>query len=568
MKRLIPHRLKSALSGVRRNENFPDWEAILNTNRILWKESRKRAKKGPKVLLATNVGGLAHATILESLLAAALTLRGADAHLLLCDGVLPGCLRVGFSDISPTAFEQYKLPENVCKPCQFTGEQVYNPLKLVSHKFSRFITETEFNQVRKIAAGIPLNEIAEFRYDSISVGEHAYAGALRYFARGDISLEPKGEIVIRRYLEASMLTYFVMQRLLKSYHFDVSCFHHGIYVPQGITGEVCRKAGVKVVNWNPSYRKNTFIFSHNDSYHHTLLSEPTDVWENIDWNDRLENEIVNYLKSRWYGTRDWIWFHEKPDDDAEKFAKSIGLNLNKPCIGMLTNVIWDAQLHYRANAFPNMLVWVFETIKYFEKRPDLQLIIRIHPAEIRGTSPSRQPLLLEINKHFKELPKNVFVIPPESPVSTYAVMMKCNSVIIYGTKTGVELTSMGIPVIVGGEAWIRNKGLTLDASSPEEYFNLLDSLPLSDVYNPDIIKRARKYAFHFFFRRMIPLPFMEPVEGGNPPYKISIPSLERLLPGSYPGLDVICEGILDGKPFIYEAEKRGIHDENVIVEVC
>ena len=30
----------------------------------------------------------------------------------------------------------------------------------------------------------------------------------------------------------------------------------------------------------------------------------------------------------------------------------------KPVIGLLTNVFWDAQLHYRANAFKDMLDWI------------------------------------------------------------------------------------------------------------------------------------------------------------------------------------------------------------------
>ncbi len=59
-------------------------------------------------------------------------------------------------------------------------------------------------------------------------------------------------------------------------------------------------------------------------------------------------------------------------------------------------------------------------------------------------------------------------------MSTYALMSLCNAAIIYGTKMGVELTSVGLPVIVAGEAWIRNKGLTHDASSPEEYFRILE----------------------------------------------------------------------------------------------
>jgi hypothetical protein len=221
--------------------------------------------------------------------------------------------------------------------------------------------------------------------------------------------------------------------------------------------------------------------------------------------------------------------------------------------------MWDAQLHYPANAFPSMLAWVLQTIEYFKGRPDLQLLIRVHPAEIRGTATSRQPLVPEIEKAFPVLPPNVFVIPPESQVSTYAAVANVNAAIIYGTKTGVELTSMGIPTIVAGEAWIRNKGLTLDASSPEDYFEILGRLPLARRMPPEQIERARKYAYHFFFRRMVPVPSMVPTRA-VPPFKLSIDSIDDLLPGRQPGLDVICDGILNGSPFVFPAETHGVHD--------
>ena len=63
--------------------------------------------------------------------------------------------------------------------------------------------------------------------------------------------------------------------------------------------------------------------------------------------------------------------------------------------------------------------------------------------------------MAELRAAFPQLPKNVFIIPPESKLSTYAAMFACDSVLIYGTKAGVELTSFGVPVVVAGEAWIR-----------------------------------------------------------------------------------------------------------------
>lgn len=128
----------------------------------------------------------------------------------------------------------------------------------------------------------------------------------------------------------------------------------------------------------------------------------------------------------------------------------------------------------------------------------LRLLIRVHPAEIWGMNPSRQKVADEIKKVFPVLSKNVFIIPPQARISIYATMLQCNAVIIYGTKRGVELASMGIPVIVAGEAWVRNKGITMDAVSGTHYYTLLDTLTLEKPLDESTVIRARKYAYHFF----------------------------------------------------------------------
>src|SRR5207248_2924807 len=159
----------------------------------------------------------------------------------------------------------------------------------------------------------------------------------------------------------------------------------------------------------------------------------------------------------------------------------------------------------------NMLEWCVETVRWFADHPELQLLIRVHPAEIRGYVPSRQPIVEELQRAFAgALPPNVFVIPPESEASTYAAMLRCDSALIYATKMGVELSALGLPIIVAGEAWVRNKGITSDVSSREEYRSVLDRLPFGERLPPDRVDRAQRYAFHYFFRRMIPLEILAP----------------------------------------------------------
>ncbi len=264
------------------------------------------------------------------------------------------------------------------------------------------------------------------------------------------------------------------------------------------------------------------------------------------------NDYTKYLASRREGLFDWIVFHRARLQDPKDIAKRIGVDPSKPVIGLLTNVTWDAQLHYPANAFPNIVEWLVQTCEYFATRRDLQLLIRVHPAEISGFPPSRQPILEELRKRVPELASNIIVVPPESDIGTYALMSLCDAAIIYGTKMGVELTSIGLPVIVAGEAWIRNKGLTHDASSPAEYFRILQKLPFRERLGAAQLARARQYAYHFFFNRMIPLPFIDP-KAGYPIYRLKLDRIQQLLPGASSGLDTICAGILKRQPFVLRA---------------
>jgi len=563
---MIKHSVKAAgaraLSALRPRPpaRYPDWAAILKSDSARWRSARVAARSGPRILIANSAGFDHHVTTIDSLLAVALTLRGADVHILLCDEALPACVISHHHRIAPEQFVESGPSRRLCGPCFMNGFKVFHSLGLPIHRYNAFLTSEDRKNADGLSATIPIQEIEGFRLDGTAVGEHALAGALRYFARGDLNGEPHAEAVLRRYFRAALLSTCALRRLLSSFSFESVCGLQGLYVPDGLVGEVARTQNVRTVSWNEAYRKQTFIFSHYDTYHRTMLSEPAANWENMPWTDEMELQILDYLKSRWYGTHDWIDYTQDWSEDVSSIAAGFGIDFSKPCIGLLTNVIWDAQVHYGGNAFSNMLEWTLETIRYFAKRPDLQLIVRVHPAEVRGVNRSRQLMADEIKRAIPDLPKNVFVIPPDSSMNTYAAMTKCNAVIIYGTKAGVELSSFGVPVIVAGEAWIRNKGLTLDANSAAEYFDILDRLPLGERMSERATQQARKYAYHFFFRRLIPLPFLRETKGDSL-FRLEISGTEDLLPGRHPGLDVICDGITKGSEFIYPAE---LYPENLV----
>ena len=535
---------------------YPDFSSLIAESPEPWQSARAAAASGPRVLMASAIGSYAHAVTLESALAVALTFRGAEVHALLCDGSMTACAECDAS-LYPNVsrFVAHGPSRDLCRDCLWPAERVYGQLGLKVHRYGDWLTADDRADARRLAAAAPADEIRGMMLDGLAIGQHAYAGALRFFATASLDDEPGGEAVLRRYLEAALLTVSATRKLLRAVGFTSAVFTHGIYVPWGIIGEVARRERVKVSTWNVAYRKRRFIFSHDDTYHHTLMNEPRSHWEDNELTASQDSELMKYLKTRRDGLFDWIVFHRPSAQEPDSIATQLGVDRSKPIIGLLTNVAWDAQLHYPANAFPNMLEWLVQTCQYFATRPDLQLLIRVHPAEISGFPPSRQPILSELRRRLPTLASNIIVVPPESGISTYAVMSLCNSAIIYGTKMGVELTSVGMPVIVAGEAWIRNKGLTEDASSPDEYFRILDRLPFPGPLGATQLARARRYAYHFFFNRMIPLPFVEP-KAGYPIYRLKLESLAQLFPGESRGLDTICDGILGKGTFVMSDSPR------------
>lgn len=547
--------------GVRRRQARafePDWARILADSGPVWPEALAAAEAGTRVLLATSTGAHPSAPLMDTLLAGALTLRGASASFLLCDGVLPACQMVEIGLQGPGSFTRGGPQRHMCAHCFPRADALYRPLGLPIHRYSRLLTDEERRTAATVAAGTPADRLAALEVDGLPIGEHARAGALRYFARSTLDGEPRAEAVLRRFVEAALLTAHATRRLLVRDRIDVVVVNHGIYVPHGIVAEVARREGRRVVAWNVAYRKRSFLFSHGETYHHTLMAEPVSDWEAVEWTPERDAEVVEYLGSRRRGGRDWIVFHNtRPIEDLRKAAPELrAIDLDRPIIGLLTNVAWDAQLHYPANAFPDMLDWIVRTVRWFAGRSDLQLLIRVHPAELSGDIPSRQRVVEELRRAFPALPPNVFVVPPGSPMSTYAAAEACDAVIIFGTKTGVELTSLGIPVIVAGEAWIRNKGLTSDAASADHYFGILSRLPFRARMPEPLVRRARKYAYHFFFRRMIPIDQVDPT-GGQPQFRLNLRTVDDLRSGVSAGLDVICDGILHGTPFVYPAERLG-----------
>lgn len=460
-------------------------------NRVKLQQSTKTNKR---FLIASNIGGNLNTLALDLVLANALRSRGHHVDVTLCNKALPACMYCELNKYDDVDEFIKKGSSKLCNSCFSTGKQALSIYGFKSIQMEKHSTNTK-----------------------LPYQESAISGTKRFLARSTLLNDSQTDKIREMYLEASKISRYSFNEILKNGNYNSVIAHHGIYVPQGDVSVIANELNVPIYTWVQGYRKGSYLFAKNDTYHKTLMSESE--WERELSPDET-NEISNYLLSREAGTNDWIKFAIS----SKWIARAdLGFPSEKGAIFVaFTNVSWDAQLHYSSNIFDNMFDWLEETINFFIMNKNLNLVIRIHPAEITGAIKSQEPTLKWINNRFNSLPANIKIIGPEADLSSYSLISVADVGIIYASKVGLEFATSGKPLIVCGEAWIKNKNFTNDPRSVEEYFQMLQSF----AANPNMLRSnkelALQYAYYFFFRRCIKLESIKPIKY----YPYALPKLK------------------------------------------
>ncbi len=519
------------------NKSLPNWKKILD-GKILNK------KNNQKILIATLSGGHKVASTVDSLVGVGLSLKGANVSYLLCDQFLNNCIMKTYRNNVSLEKNNYRNTK-LCDDCYKCGKIAFQNTNFNQIKLSSYFKNLHEEKIKKILKkNNSLKKILSFKINKIDIGEQVHASICRYYAVGDFTKEKNLSSVAKSYFKSALKAYFSIEELLKEKKFDTIIVNHGFYIPQGILAEIARKKNIDFVTWTTGARKNSIIFSHNNIYYKDFTTEPISRWKNINLK-KIEKKTINYLNSKALGINDYKYKDNKVILDASSLFIKNKIDLNKPLIGLTTNVIWDAQITYSDTIFKNMMEWVIQTIIYFKKRPDLNLIIRVHPTEVNADRPAKEKVADKINKLFKnQLPQNVFIIKPEDETSTYSILDECNSILTYGTKLDMEYAARGFPIIVSGDAITRNKDLVFQPKNKKEYFKLLNQLPMIKNNKK---KEALKFAYHYFFKRTISIKSLEEVSNSFPPFKIKDNFVKQFTYDK--NLHSICNSIINKKKF-------------------
>jgi hypothetical protein len=494
---------------------------------------------GIRVLNFSLRGAWTTHTAWETVIALGLRLRNAHVEFFTCGGVLPCC---GMGDLNhPPCISCYHYLLNFIQPFNFHLKVGKGTVS--SHRFQKTF---------QILDSITWQEVYHYEYKGLNLGQIVLPMVRWYLRRSKFPEDEQTLNVYRKFLKSAVLIVEISKILLKENTYDVIFCLNGEFFAEAIIRILAKQKGIRVVTYERGYHPDSLFFQHDDPACKYVVERYWRHVASISLTEKENLDLDRYLSIRQGGVKGigGLVFWPRIEQDELIIRNTLSLEPDKPLAVLFTNTTFDTMTQNMEVIFQDMFHWIKTTIEFFKVHPEWQLVIRIHPSEVRDTGrESNEPVAKWIEATFSTLPANIKIVQPESTLSSYTLMRMSQVGLVYTSLAGLEMALMSKPVIVAGKAHYREKGFTDDPVSSQHYIEILKNrLSVENILTNNQLEIARRYAYLFFFRTMIPFNLLSEPKRGE--VVLNFNTLSDLLPGRSKELDVICNGILNGEDFL------------------
>jgi Capsule polysaccharide biosynthesis protein len=459
----------------------------------------------------------------ETTIAQALRLRGARCAFFFCGGGLPIC-EIGWP------------ARDAAKPCKTCGPYVAEMIDVAKFPHRSLDELVSADERRAIETRVRSGRYIPDLFRGRALDPLFEQSLLWFFRAGTLPKTEEAERAREDFRIGAAIMTTAAPRLLDAVSPDVVVLVNGLLYEEKIVREEALARGVRVVSYEMGVQAGTLQFSDTSP---AVDNDISDLWER-EGDRRLDDEaelvLQESLRARRSGSSLYRRYYPRP--------RSLSTRTPAPLVAVFTNVSWDTAVTGKAFAFDSMFDWLAETIRIAERHPELEFVIRAHPSESRWPGQeSRERVTEFIRGRFASLPGNVRLVPPEEPVDSYSLVDAADVVAVFSSTVGLEAAAAGKPVCVVGKTHYRGRGFTKDATSAEDYQALFDDLSWAKP-DSERRRRARRYAYLYFCRAMIP--FRAVIQDENSEPIFTYQNVAELAPGRDPYLDLVCDGILGG----------------------
>jgi hypothetical protein len=545
---MIIDRLKAILIGTN-GKNAPEYRRII---RKIGREASGIAQSAQgegrlKVLFGPSFSIYPPCHVHDVIFSAALRIRGAEIVPIYCDQVQhTECNFVGGVWGGGPKFKAN------CQECGNTSQKMWKEIGLSPQAFSSYLDSNRVRQIDEEVAALPDEAWRTFSHGDLPFGQWAKDILVNNYVVGDYRLIEGHERLGRAHLRNLLVVHAAYERILDEVRPDRVVTNDSYYGMWAILQKLCERRGIPFYSHWGGTRPGAWCYAYNDASMNLDFSRAWPAFSAIPLSDARRKTVEEWMAGRLSG-KDMLLDTASLASHCNEEADLSKIREGRPTALLAANVIWDLAALNKQVVFGDMIEWIAETIAWFGRHPEYQLIVKPHPGEQNPSIPeTEERVTTALRQRGVVIPDNVALLTPKSAVTVYQLLPLVNVGLTHTTTVGIEMSARGIPVITSARSPYRGFGFTLDPSSREEYFDTLDRA-LRGVGLPDReqqVDLAYKFILFQQFHYYTKIDIMDFKWGETP--RLKVKSLDDIRPGKKPHLDYIVDSVIAGLPIVSE----------------
>ncbi len=451
----------------------------------------------------------------EALLAESLAKNGHEIIYVTCDREFSGycapMTAAGLLHDSPAAAKA-----RICTRCQHSAGTIKRNFGFRGNSIGDYLDAADRQQVAKLVGEVTRENFLDLRVDGVTVGRFATYELLLNRKKQSLEFTDGEWDEYATHLGNALRSLIACRRILDVEKPDRIVVYNSLYAVNHVACALFESRGVPAyflhAGGNLSRRMETLLVGRKDGVrlYERLLAFWPSVRHQPCSNDVLARVTDHFLELL-RGQHVYAYSAPKskaPRDLHAEFRIPAGRKLvvatmsspDERFAAQTINVMKGAT----GQIFGSQAEWIRALCNWMAGRPDLHLVIRVHPRELpnkrENVTSEHAMALVSI---FEELPSNAVVNWPGENISLYDLAGITDVFLNAWSAAGKEMSMLGIPVVVySPDLLVYPPDLNYSAASAQEYFERIDQA-LADGWNSERMRAAFRWCAFEYERSVI-----------------------------------------------------------------
>lgn len=396
----------------------------------------------------------------EALVAEALQQQGHEIIYITCGELFNSyCICMSASRLLPKSSVVDK--KNICTACNTNKEVIRQNFNFKGYDLRDKLTLDDLSLIESIVSKATKKNFLDISIDNLKIGRFALYEVLLKYKRINLNLSDNEWSSYLISLKNTLASFFAFRHILEQENPDRVIAYNSLYSVNRISLSLAEARGIPTyflhAGTNLSDRLETILIGrHSTSYFFKELQNHWFTYQNQTCSHALLKKVTNHFLSLLNGQHFLVYSSPRKEKSVD-IRSYFGIKENQKILVatmssydeiFAAEAVGDISSEYNL-IFPKQIDWIKSLIDFVEYRPDLFLIVRVHPREFPNRRDSvKSEHALETQNLLQNLPKNVRANYPNDNVSLYDLAEYTDLFLNAWSSAGEEMSFFGIPVII------------------------------------------------------------------------------------------------------------------------